>query len=101
MLQKITLPNGRILYNATQEDALERGCTQSQINAVYLDNHIAEVRIERNRRLAAADWTQMGDSPLEGANKSEWAQYRKDLRDLPATITSIDDQPIWPDEPGA
>jgi hypothetical protein len=41
----------------------------------------ANVRQDRNRRLADCDWTQLDDSP--GTQKLEWATYRQALRDLP------------------
>lgn len=54
------------------------------------------VRQERNRRLAASDWTQLPDVPLE--TKSAWTAYRQALRD-------ITEQPdpfniAWPTPPG-
>ena len=41
----------------------------------------AQIRAWRNARLAATDWTQLSDSPLD---KEAWATYRQALRDLPA-----------------
>jgi hypothetical protein len=41
----------------------------------------AQIRAWRNAQLAATDWTQLEDSPL---NKEAWAAYRQSLRDLPA-----------------
>lgn len=54
------------------------------------------VRIERNARLAASDWTQLPDAPVDAA---AWAEYRQELRD----ITSQEDpfKLVWPSEPGA
>lgn len=52
-------------------------------------------RKERDRRLAASDWTQMADSPLDAATKLAWAEYRQQLRDLDMAGTD------WPVEPGA
>lgn len=40
----------------------------------------AQKRAERDRLLAASDWTQVEDAPV---NKQEWAAYRQSLRDLP------------------
>jgi hypothetical protein len=53
------------------------------------------VRIERNKRLQACDWTQLSDIPAE--TKALWEPYRQALRD-------ITDQPdpfniIWPTPP--
>lgn len=33
--------------------------------------------------LAACDWTQAADSPLDAAAKSAWASYRTALRNVP------------------
>lgn len=55
------------------------------------------VRAERNRRLAASDWTQVADTP---ADKAAWAVYRQALRD----VTSQTEFPFnvsWPQEPAA
>lgn len=41
----------------------------------------ATVRLERDARLSACDWTQVQDAPLD---KSVWAAYRQALRDVPA-----------------
>lgn len=37
------------------------------------------VRTERNSRLAACDWTQVADAPVD---KAAWATYRQELRDI-------------------
>jgi hypothetical protein len=42
------------------------------------------IRLWRDRELLSCDWTQLGDST---ANKSAWAEYRQELRDLPAQNT--------------
>lgn len=54
------------------------------------------IRFERDRRLAASDWTQLPDVPL--ATKQTWAAYRQALRD-------VTEQPdpfniVWPAAPG-
>jgi hypothetical protein len=46
------------------------------------------VRIWRDRKLAASDWTQTLDSPVD---KAAWATYRQALRDLPAQGGLVDD----------
>ncbi|RVT95264.1 phage tail protein [Rhodovarius crocodyli] len=58
-----------------------------------------EARAQRDRRLAASDWTQIADSPLAAPERAAWATYRQALRDVPeqegfpAAVT-------WPDPPG-
>ena len=42
------------------------------------------LRVERDKRLTACDWTQLSDSPLSVQTKADWADYRQVLRDLPA-----------------
>ena len=43
------------------------------------------LRIERNNRLAASDWTQSRDLTL--SNDADWKTYRQALRDLPASAS--------------
>jgi hypothetical protein len=55
----------------------------------------AQVRQERNTKLAASDWTQLADST---ADKAAWAEYRQALRDITAQAGfpwTID----WPAQP--
>ena len=58
----------------------------------------ASVRQNRDKALAASDWTVLTDSPLTTAKKTEWKTYRQALRD----ITSAEGFPhdvTWPSEP--
>ena len=59
------------------------------------------IRQTRNDLLIASDWTQVNDSPLTDAKKSEWATYRQELRDLPSShqsTTNFDDV-VFPTQP--
>lgn len=56
----------------------------------------ANVRADRNRRLAACDWTQLPDAPVDAA---EWATYRQELRDITTQTDPLNI--VWPTEPGA
>lgn len=62
------------------------------------DYLIERMRIARNDLLAASDWTQMSDSPLTDAKKTEWATYRQALRDFPSSWTPADTA-NFPDQP--
>lgn len=42
----------------------------------------ARMRHQRDRLLAACDWTQTADAPVD---RAAWATYRQALRDFPAT----------------
>lgn len=86
-----TLVNGRweLGYTITEIDAgeLQQRC----------DARAADARAERAAKLAASDWTQVADAPV---NKAAWAAYRQALRD----ITSQPGFPFnvsWPQEPTA
>lgn len=55
----------------------------------------AEVRMERDRLLAACDWTQVADAPVDQA---AWATYRQALRDLPQQA-DFPHNVTWPTKP--
>lgn len=55
------------------------------------DRRWAVVRKERNAALTASDWTQLADSPLDAGQKSAYAVWRDDLRDLPQDYPAIGD----------
>lgn len=52
------------------------------------------VRAQRNALLAACDWTQLPDSPVD---KTVWATYRQALRDV--TNQSDPFAIVWPSAP--
>ena len=64
------------------------------------DSAMAQIRGTRNSLLAACDWTQIADST---ADKTAWASYRQQLRDLPAGIVALALDPRtfkdWPHDP--
>lgn len=45
---------------------------------------LERMRLRRDALLAASDWTQTADAPVD---KAAWAAYRQALRDFPATWT--------------
>jgi len=67
---------------------------------VYVAGWDNEGRGNRDGMLTASDWTQLADSPLAAPKKAEWATYRQELRDLPATYPTYGDV-VWPTEPAA
>ena len=77
----------------TDEDGNEVTTTKAEHEAAYqatLDAKTAETnRKTRNDLLADSDWTQMNDSPLTNEQKTAWATYRQELRD-------ISDLDAWP-----
>ena len=88
--------------DTTDEDGVTT--TKAEHEAAYqagLDAKTAEGhRTTRDKLLADTDWTQMNDSPLTNEQKTAWATYRQELRDL----TDLDAWPNladedWPVEP--
>jgi hypothetical protein len=64
-----------------------------------IDNKAAaSVREERDRKLAATDWTVLTDSPLTTAQKTRWKTYRTALRDITAA-EGFPHTMEWPTEP--
>ncbi len=55
-----------------------RDKTPSEVQ-IAAENQAADIRAERNRRLAASDWTQVADAP---GDKAAWATHRQALRDI-------------------
>lgn len=58
------------------------------------------VRVERNKKLADCDWTQLADSPLTPEAKSAWAFYRENLRMVPEQA-GFPWNVNWPPAPGS
>tara|TARA_B100001939_G_C16595162_1_gene468588 strand:- start:104 stop:337 length:234 start_codon:yes stop_codon:yes gene_type:complete len=59
------------------------------------------LRLIRKTLLQESDWTQASDSPLSNDKKAEWATYRQQLRDLPASYSDSDAiaDVVFPNEP--
>jgi hypothetical protein len=57
------------------------------------EQKLLQIKIERNSRLEASDWTQLPDviASRDEAWVNAWKYYRQALRDLPANITNYDD----------
>lgn len=47
---------------------------------------IMHARYKRDRALIESDWTQLPNSKLTDAQKTEWETYRQALRDYPANV---------------
>jgi len=74
-------------YGDVYEDGVIRKPT------VPLELKKLQVRNERNRLLAATDWTQANDIPQ--TTKDLWAPYRQALRDVPQQ-DGFPTNVIWP-----
>lgn len=60
-----------------------------------LEQAEANIRSLRDQKLAASDWTQIADAPVDQA---VWAQYRQALRDIPAQ-SGFPYNVSWPTSP--
>ena len=59
---------------------------------------LKDLRVERDRRLAAVDWVTSRATSTETPVPQEWKTYMQALRDLPAT-TEDPSNPEWPTQP--
>ena len=62
------------------EQWIETPATPEQITE-RTNSKAADVRADRNKRLADCDWTQLPDAPVD---RTAWATYRQALRDITA-----------------
>jgi hypothetical protein len=95
------VPDTHVLIDLPEEfnDAPETAKITREQNGTYtftLDNEAVKIRnrylltdmlTERNKQLAASDWTQIPDSPITDEQKQLWRTYRQALRDFPNTYT--------------
>ncbi len=66
--------------------------------AAEADLDFSMVRINRNSKLSQSDWTQIADAALGDHTAEEWATYRQELRDIPATYSKVSEV-VFPDDP--
>jgi len=60
------------------------------------------LRIRRNAKLQDCDWTDLPHSALTDEKKTEWQNYRTQLRNITDGITTVEqaENVTWPTEPG-
>ena len=78
----------------TPEEEAARDAEEAAWAAGAFDRSIARLREDRNRRLAATDWTALQDVSLSDSMRD----YRQALRDLPAGLTTVEqvEAVAWP-----
>ena len=65
---------------------------------IFYEDNLEGIRSRRGRLLLETDWTQLPDSPLTDAKKQEWAVYRTALRNLPESVSDLENV-SWPNPP--
>lgn len=101
MITRTVYRKDKVLYIEEADDdtrPTEEELEQQSLDAGY--NLSSINRMIRDNLLAQSDWTQVPDSPLSTEQKTLWATYRTQLRD----ITSHDNWPQlldedWPTKP--
>lgn len=100
IIEKFDADHPEIYEYHGDDRRLIEGKEREALLATWADNLIAEslsrIRRERDALLAASDWTQNPDAPVDA---KAWAAYRQALRDLPATIKDPTAEIDWPTPP--
>lgn len=94
-------PDG--VYFLTESENTKRFAEEAAEDAGAADREWKKLREERDRRLSECDWWGASDRTMT----AEQTEYRKALRDLPATAGDppVDDEdalavwPAWPTKP--
>jgi len=93
------ISNGQAYLEGSFSDieyTISNGQPIAKPNPVFdADAAALKIRIKRNKLLVACDWTQLPDSSV---NKSTWASYRQELRDITAQQT-FPENVAWPIAP--
>ncbi|MBN3005007.1 hypothetical protein HNO92_000966 [Chromobacterium alkanivorans] len=93
MLMIAKLPNGMI--NVPADQLAELGVDAATAGRLIREAKLAQLRVERDRLLAASDKTQLPDAPYNAEQRVAWQAYRKQLRDMPESVADID-HVAWP-----
>jgi hypothetical protein len=90
-------------YVAAEQAAVEAQRLANQwVAGETAPANIQTLKAYRNDALLLSDWTQIPDSPLSDDKKTEWANYRQAMRDLPgqqADPYNPDNFTGWPSKP--
>ena len=70
----------------------------AKVAELNVSEPLAELRAERNAKLAETDWVVTMHKELGTNIPAAWKTYRQALRDITDTYTSLDDV-TWPEKP--
>ena len=82
-------------FTVVEQSVEEVPAIAAEAAQVDADNALADLRRERNKKIAETDWWALPDSPTMTA---EQTTYRQALRDITDTYSSLDDV-VWPTQP--
>tara|TARA_R100001129_G_scaffold167012_1_gene134389 strand:+ start:2926 stop:3246 length:321 start_codon:yes stop_codon:yes gene_type:complete len=100
----VVSPEGQTNVEITGDELAALEASEAAAEAGRVDRAMANMRNDRNAKLAETDWWSFSDSPtMTDAQTS----YRQALRDLPATaptppvddIEAMKSWPVWPTKP--
>lgn len=81
----------------TAEEEAARDAEEAAWEAGAFDRAMANLREDRNRRIAKTDFHGLSDLTMSAA----MTQYRQELRDITANLTTVEDvnAVVWPTGP--
>lgn len=81
----------------TAEEISQREAEEAAWNAGAFDRSMANLRSDRDRRLAETDWYALQDVTMSDAMRD----YRQDLRDITNGLTTVEEVEAvtWPTKP--
>ncbi|MDR6964008.1 tail fiber assembly protein [Shewanella putrefaciens] len=100
----LTLTNGTVLINVPCDESILIDLGFSDVDARALCDKVKQeaawstIRVERNTLLTASDYTLFPDAPFSAEQRTEWADYRQQLRDITASFATPDEV-VWPVKP--
>ena len=95
-MARTKLVNG-VSVQFTAEEEAARDAEEAAFAAGAFDREIANVRADRNRKIAATDYLALSDQTLS----AEMTTYRQALRDITNSVTTVDqvNAITWPTKP--
>jgi hypothetical protein len=80
-------------YSKPTKASLESGLVQAKDDFDWQD-----VRNKRDAMLRDSDRVMLSDYPIHEVGRTDWVDYRKELRDIPEDFDNADDV-VYPNEP--
>jgi len=80
-------------YSKPTKASLESGLVQAKDDFDWQD-----VRNKRDAMLRDSDRVMLSDYPIHEVGRTDWVDYRKELRDIPEDYANADDV-VYPNEP--